>query len=376
MNKLIKLSSIIAFSLTMVSCNQDNTSNSDVSNSVNSEVEVSSESNSLEEISSSSDNTEYTKFVDLKDVTIEVGESYSLKYALADFKGLIITSKNVNIAFYNTTTSQVVGNSIGQTSLVLNYRNQYQLLNITVVKQGTFSSNFAFDRFHLEDKNLVAFGDSVTADATLGGTGSTYVTLFANRFHMNLLNNYAIGGTTATYMYPGSNIYKEYASNTTAIDGPRVVRKAFENGELDTVDYAFIAYGHNDQYFQPPITVPGDDEYCVDNRFTTCHSYKGSYRYMINLLREANPMIRIVILNCTYSEYDKHLKSPYGSTYNYTSYRNATKEIAEEMNCRYIDPWDYMKDYYDFQNGNVYYKDSVHLSAKGHQVLSSYIFNN
>ncbi len=371
MNKLIKLSSIIAFSLTMVSCNQN-----DTSNSVNSEVNASNVANSSEEMSSSADDTKYTTFVNLEDVTIEVGESYSLKHALSNYNGVIITSKDSNIAFYNANTSQIVGTTIGKTAFVLNYNNQYQLLNVTVVEQGTFSKNFAFDRFHLEGKNLIAFGDSVTADATLGGSGQTYVTLFANEFHMKLLKNYAIGGTTATYMYFGSNIYKEYGSNTTAIDGPRVVRKAYENGELDDVDYAFIAYGHNDQYFQPPITVQGDDAYCVDNSFSTCHSYKGSYRYMINVLREVNPMIRIIILNCTYSEYDKNLKSPYGTTYNYTSYRNATKEIAEEMNCRYIDPWDYMKDYFDFQKGNVYYKDSVHLSAKGHQVLSNYIFEN
>ena len=56
--------------------------------------------------------------------------------------------------------------------------------------------------------------------------------------------------------------------------------------------------------------------YCIDDTFATCHSYKGSYRYMINVLREANPYMRIILLNCTYSEYDKTLPSPYGKTYN------------------------------------------------------------
>ena len=92
---------------------------------------------------------------------------------------------------------------------------------------------------------------------------------------------------------------------------------------------------------------------------------------MINVLREANPNIRIILLNCTYSEYDKALPSPYGKTYNYQDYRNATKEIAEEMNCRYVDPWDY-----DFNGSRQYYSDSVHITAKGHQLLSQYISNN
>ncbi len=378
MKKLLKICSIITFSLSIASCENKtfNSNSENLSSDSHSTIEESSNPISTDENSSSVDDKEYTTFVELEDVFIEVGETYSLKNALSEFKGIMITSQNVNIAFYNSSTSQIMGNMVGSTSLILKYREQFQLLPVTVVKQGTYANNFVFDRFHLEDKNIVAFGDSVTADATLGGSGLTYVSLFANKYHMNLLNNYAIGGTTATYMYEGSNIYKEYANNKTAIDGCRVVYNAFKNEELENVDYAFIAYGHNDQYFQPPVTVSGDDVYCVDNSFSSCHSYKGSYRYMINVLREANPNVRIILLNCTYSEYDIVSPSPYGSTYNYTSYRMATKEIAEEMNCRYIDPWDYMKDYFDYDKTRTYYSDSVHLTAKGHQVLSNYIYNN
>ena len=323
-----------------------------------------------------SDSTEYTTFVDLEDVYIEVGEKYSLKSTLLTYKGITVTSKDIKIASYGSNSGVILGKKVGQTSLVLEYQGQKQLLNVNVVESGTYSSTFDFNIHRLEGKNIVSFGDSVTADATIGASGLTYPRLFASKYSMNFKANYAIGGTTATYMYKGSNIYKEYANNKTAIDGCRVVWNAFVNDELYDVDVAFIAYGHNDQYFQPPITVEGDDKYCVDDSFVTCHSYKGSYRYMINVLREANPNIRIILLNCTYSEYDKALPSPYGNTYNYQDYRNATKEIASEMNCRYVDPWDYMKDYYDFNGSRQYYSDSVHITAKGHQLLSQYISNN
>ena len=80
------------------------------------------------------------------------------------------------------------------------------------------SSTFDFNIHRLEGKNIVSFGDSVTADATIGASGLTYPRLFASKYSMNFKANYAIGGTTATYMYKGSNIYKEYANNKTAID--------------------------------------------------------------------------------------------------------------------------------------------------------------
>ena len=369
--KKIKILSLFVMLTTLVGCQEtpsDTTSESEV---VEESVTTPSVSESVE-----SDDTVYTTFVDLEDVTIEVGEKYSLKTALNGYKGVTIISKNIKVASYGTSSSSIIGKDIGTTYLVLSYNGEHQKLKVNVVERGSLATSFKFDHFRLEGKKIAAFGDSVTADATIGSSGKTYPRIISERFNMEFSKNYAIGGTTATYMYVGSNIYKEYKNNKTAIDGCRVVYNAFANDELYDLDYAFIAYGHNDQYFQPPITVDGDTEYCVNNTFATCNSYKGSYRYMINVLREANPNVRIILLNCTYSEYDKALPSPYGNKYSYTDYRNATKEIALEMNCRYIDPWDYMKDYYDYGSKYMYYSDSVHISAKGHQLLANYIVNN
>ena len=368
----VKILSLIVLLSTLLGC-QGNVSEGESTPLETEDVNLSTDEISSEE---ESDDTVYTTFVDLQEVNIEVGERYSLKTALANYKGVTITSKNIKVASYGTSKSAIIGKGVGTTYLVLNYKGENQKLKVNVYEQGTFSSSFAFDYFRLEGKKIAAFGDSVTADSTIGNSGKTYPRLIAERFNMEFTKNYAIGGTTATYMYVGSNIYKEYKNNKTAIDGCRVVYNAFANDELSDLDYAFIAYGHNDQYFQPPITIENDDVYCVDSTFASCNSYKGSYRYMINVLREANPNVRIILLNCTYSEYDKNLISPYGNKYSYSDYRKATQEIAEEMNCRYIDPWDYMKDYFDFGKSYTYYSDSVHISAKGHQLLANYIIQN
>lgn len=235
-------------------------------------------------------------------------------------------------------------------------------------------SNFNFDTKNLSNKKIIAIGDSVTANATVGGE-DTYFNKFAKHYNMVIGTNYAIGGTTATYMYDESNIYKEYKNMNHAIDGVRVVNKAYINNELNDVDYAFIAYGHNDQYFQPPITSDKDNNYDV-NSFDSCHSFKGSYKYMINTLRLANPNVKIILLGCTYSEYDKTYPSKYGKTYTYQDYRNAIKELAEEMDCKYIDPWEYMKDYCDYTTNNHYYLDAVHLTVNGHDKLVEFLYKH
>lgn len=371
MDRKIKLLSVFILSASLIGCNNlsEEKYSSDNVSVESSENNGSYESSSIQEESSTSE-IEYTKFVEIDDIHLEVGETYYLKEVLADYKGLIVVSQNNEITSYNSQSKMLNAYKEGETNVVLKYKGQNQLVKVVVGKIG---ANYKFSKERLYSKGIVAFGDSVTADATIGNSGKTYSRRFASRFEMNYLRNYAIGGTTATYMYKGSNIYKEYANNKTAVDGCRVVYNAYKNGELTNVDYAFIAYGHNDQYFQPPITVQGDEIYCVDGTFATCNSYKGSYRYMINVLREANPNIRIIVLNCTYSEYDNANPSPYGSKYCYEDYRIATKEIAEEMGCKYIDPWDYMKELYDYGKGNINYSDSVHITAIGHQKLSQFI---
>ena len=114
------------------------------------------------------------------------------------------------------------------------------------------NDTFKINKDFFANKNLLILGDSVSAQATIGND-KTYSTLLKEELNINELKNAAIGGTTLTYMYEGSNIYKEYKDNAEAIDGCRVVTNLSKNNELSKFDYVIIAYGHNDQYFQPPL---------------------------------------------------------------------------------------------------------------------------
>ncbi len=329
------------------------------------------ESSTPQESTNVYDSYEESWFVYVEDIEINVGEVIEIDNVL-DLDKYQVVIEDTSIAALDE--KYLGGVKEGETSLYIIKGQEKQTVKLKVTSLGEYVDPYKFSELNLKDKKMVVFGDSVTAIATIGQANAnlTYSALFAKNFEMNLVKNYAIGGTTATHTYFGSNIYKEYAGNKSVLDGCQVVQKAYKAKELNDIDMAFIAYGHNDQYFQPPVGALNDRSYSF-NSFASCKSYKGSYRYMINTLRAANPDMKIVLMNCTYSKYNEANPSPYGSLYNYNDYREATKQIAIEMNCKYIDPWDYMETYYDFGNGNVYYKDSVHISVAGHKVLADYL---
>ena len=315
----------------------------------------------------------YTTIVEeIDSIDIEIDETYTLKYIINANEGMTAESLNSDVIKFEENV--ITGLKKGEATIELTLGTKKQKIQVNVHDKGALSTSFTFEVGRFAGKNLVAFGDSVTYPASVGGD-KTYVEYLGAKLRLRTYSNFAIGGTTGTYMYEGSNIYKEYYGNSDvewAIDGVRTVKNKYDNGDLNNVQYAIIAFGHNDQYFQPPLTSEGDDVYDI-NSFDSCHSFKGSYRHMINTLKQANPDMRIIILGCTYSQYDLSNPSRYGHTYNYQDYRNAMKEVAEELNVSFIDPWDYLMPYYDNYDNKFYYNDSVHLSTHGHKLLANYI---
>ena len=344
--------------LTLVGCSQETTTTTTTTQGTTTTTTQTTTTTSRDNI----------KFVEVDDFELEVGETYDISSVLRSNMTLIAGDEHVSVE-----GGVVTGVSVGSSCVGIEYGGRTQYVDIEVKEPGT-TPNVPFNLFRLKGKKIIAIGDSVTASATIYNQ-DTYFDLFAKKFEMVKGTNYAIGGTTATYTYYGSNIYKQYGALPHIKDGCKIVYDAYKNNELADVDYVFIAYGHNDQYFQPPIDNAYNGEFNIDS-FDSCRSFTKSYEYMIQALRYANPNVRIILLNCTYSEYDITDPTIYGKTYSYADYREAIKNVAEQYQCRYIDPWDYMKDYCDYQDKMVYYLDSVHLSVKGHSVLYKYIIEN
>lgn len=290
-------------------------------------------------------------------INIEIHETYCVnnKIKVLDNKQIISINNNT-----------IKGINIGKATLLIN-NIEYE---INVLKENALSDSFTLSYERLANKNLLVIGDSVSAQATIKD-GKTYSTLLKEACNMNILDNQAICGTTLTYMYENSNIDKEYHDNKDAIDGCRVIKKLEDENKLKDYDYVIIAFGHNDLYFQTPL----DEENIKFEQLNDIHSFKNSYRYIINKLKKNNPNVRIIILNCTYSEYANALSSPYGKNITYQSLRKASEEIAKDYSIKIIDPWDYMKQFFDYETNKFYYQDSVHLSKNGHVKLFEFILN-
>ena len=329
----------------------------------------------------------------LENIYIEVGETYNISSLLSEYSGMTASVEDTSVAYYDA--GVIRGAKVGTTKLLLSYNGTTQIVRLKVHEKGALGSTFTFDEYRLSGKNIVAFGDSVTDYATNYADG--YYELFAKHFKMNAVKNYAIGGTTAHYGYEGTNLYREYFDKSAnkwivdgqkedgqsrmVVDGPQRVTNAYNKthsfDKLDQVDYVFIAYTHNDQYFQPVLTHEGYADYEFGN-FESCKSFKGSYVYMIETLRKANPNVRIILMAPTYAEYNLSGISYYGKEVDYADFRKVIKEVAEEYNVMYVNSWNHLKDYYDFDivkwtGPKQYYKDAVHMNANGQAQLAKYL---
>lgn len=320
-------------------------------------------------------------------VDIELDETYNISSLLAELSGLNVSFEDNSLVSYEN--GVLKGLKTGVTRMLLKQNDKEQVCRLEVHQKGALGSTFSFDEYRLTGKNIVAFGDSVTDYVT--NNANSYYERFAAIFGMNAVKNYAIGGTTAHYGYEGSNLYKEYFYNGNwitdgagrkVVDGVQRVKNAYDANELANIDYVFIAYTHNDQHFQPIPTKTGYNNYDL-NSFASCDSFKGSYVHMIRTLKLANPDVRIILMAPTYAQYDianiaHNGDTYYGKEYNYSDYRQMIKEVAGEENVKYVNSWNFLKDYYDFnildgsQRG-TYYNDPVHLGVKGQQVLAEYL---
>ena len=321
----------------------------------------------------------------LQYIDIEIGETYNISSLLSEFSGMTLSMDDTTLASYSS--GVFTGKKEGVTKVTLKRNGKEQVVRLEVHAKGDLATSFTFDEYRLSGKKIVAFGDSCTANSTVGGE-DTYFNMFAEYYNMIDGGNYAIGGTTATYGYVGSNIHKEYAG-TTFYGGPQRIVEVYKQNLLDDVDYVIISYVGNDRYFQAPIDDPNAPAYNLNlnknvnvedaSLYASAHSFKGSYRHMVNTLRQINPNIRIIVANYHYSYFDINNYSRYGTEYTVEDYRTAVREVADELGVKYINQYQHIKNYFDYGlNGNgtcKYFSDSVHYTVEGHKILLDYYVN-
>ncbi|MCQ2742050.1 MAG: SGNH/GDSL hydrolase family protein [Bacilli bacterium] len=316
---------------------------------------------------------------------LEVGQKEFIGQYLLEFEGSEILIEDESSL--SLEGEYIVPKKEGTTYLVYHAQGKYQKVQINVAPKGTYKRAYTFDDADLEGKNVCNFGDSVSCDWTVGDEVSIYARRFAAHYKMNMVANYAIGGTVSIYPSFNANVTSEYKGTEFMYnDGCDMVYNKAKNGTLATMDMMFITYGYNDCYFQPDIDCEQDQIVCTDGTFANCHSYKGYYRYMIDTARKANPNIKIVIMNIIYNEYDiDHNGYKHNPNYSfdkgikYADYRKAIFEIGYEKDVKVIDEWNYMKGQYDYYEGRPEgvswcYKDNVHPSVFGNKKIANYSY--
>lgn len=310
-------------------------------------------------------------------IKIEVDETYDLSEFTKDLVGLDLLKLKfvVNNSRYAIVEEMILkGVEIGKTDLYVIYNEStYQPLQIEVVE--SLDASFTMDWGRLHGKKVWFFGDSVTY-----GTGVSYNDQERmNNRYSKLLNdyyefdgkdsdiNFAIGGTTMTHEYEGSNILLEYG-NSHVFRKTGVSLIAQKQMFLSAIDYVFIAYTHNDQYFQAAI---GDDS--IPENLDDCKSFKQSYSYAINLIKQKNPNARIVLIAPNYSIYAPNPNYDVGLKYSH--YITALEELAVIHNCKFINLWTPTETEI-ITNKKTLLADSVHLNAEGHQFITEIIKNS
>ena len=189
---------------------------------------------------------EEQRFFNISDIVVEVGDVLEIGNIIKQTDEYEIKITNNKLADFEDYYIKALAK--GETTLTITKETKRQTVKLSVIDNGTYVDPYKFSKELLEGKNLAVFGDSVTAVATIGNAAATYASRFASHYGMNLLKNYAIGGTTATYTYFGSNIYKEYGESkseeTTKVSHIQMkatlmrVHDAVESFDMDEADKA------------------------------------------------------------------------------------------------------------------------------------------
>ncbi len=225
-------------------------------------------------------------------------------------------------------------------------------------------TDFKLTKEYFEGKNVVVYGDSITTPASKSGHHITvnYIDLLKNELNFNLLNNFAINGTTATHSVSKIPLN---AAKEDLESGPRYVdENTFYN---EQADYAIIMYGANDQGLGAAIGENTDDP--QDYRETV--TYKGGINYMVKKLRLANPVMRILFLTPLWhvGPSDPPVNAATGlAPYDYG---DALFDLKDKLQAKVIDCYPvFNKD--NFGPG-LNSDDGTHPSDEGHRILCDYL---
>ena len=368
MNK--KLIFFLTSSLLICGCNNttdvsDNLSNQESSvmesSSIN-DTEIVEQSSERESIIDSIVDTGFEEYehidvIDYDYLEIGVNDSYNIRKSINnEFKDawMDIYIENTDIALPDV-EDNINGLVEGECEVnVVFDESYYDKFTLKITSQDYINMNFKFDYSRLHEKSFTVFGasnsDITVTPASYDQRQTLWCEQLVERFDMTMYN-YAKSGSTAGYCdgLVGKN------PGRISIVGTYIINQKIVIDGIENSDYVFFNFGGNDTTYSCEIGNIGEVN---DDNYLSKESFKGSYSYMIDKVRDINPNIKVVCMGMTPSTWA-------APTYSRPYMDETIKEIANEKKCKYV----YLLGLWEDNEFSKYCPDGTHPLTEGHSIL-------
>ena len=302
-----------------------------------------------------------------KNDSLEIGvnEKYNLNVmcTLTDFSWIEMRSSNNDVAFYDV-NNNILGKSLGSAIIAVMVDDYYDIIHVEVKDDGYIQQNLILDPGRLYNKAFTILGDSISDNSVSAYDnppfkwGEQLQSLYGGKIY-----NYAKSGSTCGMCRRQmEKVPSARSIITTHMINLQMVKEAIRES-----DFVYIFIGANDATFGTNIGKIGDIN---DDNIDTYESFKGSYSYVVNKIREINPQAKIIAIGITYSTWGIE---PYANN-NYEDFSYAKsraeldliiKDMATELNLKYI----YTYDLWNNTNWQSYIPDGIHPITEGYNLI-------
>ena len=346
------------------SCGEPESSPAISESTSSSQEEVSSEVSSSDDLFAAftKDDTIY----EFDKLTLVVGQAFNLKQNSREdlrtsWYDILIDDKSIAIA---DAYDNINGLKEGVTTVkVLVDEEIYDEITVEVLSLEKYHEAFIntpLKELQLEGKTFTVFGDSisdVSVTAYPDNRPEFWCEMLVNQYNMTM-HNYAVSGSTTGYCKGLIDRAYEFIK----LVGTYKINQQEVKDAVAASDYVFIYFGNNDATYSCNIGEIGDVN---DENYLTHESFKGSYSYLIQKIREVNPSVKIVCMSLSPSTWGE-------PAYTRQHLSDVVKELADELSCKYA----HIYDSWTNSEYSTCCPDGIHPQTKGYQRILEKLLNS
>lgn len=219
------------------------------------------------------------------------------------------------------------------------------IFGTSVFANATDSYDFHFNKETVENKPILFLGDSITARYGLDSEDVDYMQFLQDETGFYYANK-AVSGATYVTREDNNDLFHQVDKSRTLIRDCEIVS---------------IWLGTNDFSRRYPLGATTDNPTDINEITTIC----GAMRYNIDLIREINPEIKIMILSPAYRVAGKN-----GLNLYLTDYIDTIESMCEVLRVKHVKTYDLFgeSDYQNYLN-----PDNLHFIEAGYRLIADRI---